>query len=639
MKNFAKKIMAYGVITGLLFEAFPVWALSKDESIYAKLDSEGQVSQVIVSEHLEGTENGKTNDKTKLENIQNVNGDEKYTLNDGKLIWESNGNDIYYQGTTKEELPITLNIKYYLNGEESTIPKMLGKKGTVKIVLKYANNDKHIVNVNGKSETLYTPFVVATTTIIPNTTNKNIKVTNGKVVTNGTSSVVVTLSTPGLYESLNIDKLQGMDTAEITYDTDSFELSSIYSVATPKLVEKSDLDSLNNIDKIYDSINTLVSSSNKIKNGSGQLVDGANKLKDGVNKLVDGINKAYNGSSTITNGVQSSINNLQNDNSPALDNDTLAYIKSQAVNGAKQTINSTFTDQYKTNIANQAWSSVKENMNPNDENVISIVTDAVTSNVTDAVTNAVNEAVVSYLTETGQLSDYSTCEASGRQDPSCLNVDYKALSYIKDAATKAATNAAKGAASTTASKVSSYVAENVSKQVSVNIAQQTATTVAEQTAGNVSTSVATQVAENAKKTATEKTVNSLETLLQGLKELTGGLNEINSKMGVLKNGTQDLQNGISALDSGISQFNSQGINKISNLVNGDVKSLEGKIKALGKLSEDYGTFDDKDGNTEGATKIIMVVDAVKANTKTVIKNDKISEEKESLWDKIKGLFK
>ena len=91
MKNFAKKIMAYGVITGLLFEAFPVWALSKDESIYAKLDSEGQVSQVIVSEHLEGTENGKTNDKTKLENIQNVNGDEKYTLNDGKLIWESNG--------------------------------------------------------------------------------------------------------------------------------------------------------------------------------------------------------------------------------------------------------------------------------------------------------------------------------------------------------------------------------------------------------------------------------------------------------------------------------------------------------------------------------------------------------------------
>ena len=44
-------------------------------------------------------------DKTKLDNIQNVGGNEKYTLDNGKLAWESNGKDIYYQGSTKEELP------------------------------------------------------------------------------------------------------------------------------------------------------------------------------------------------------------------------------------------------------------------------------------------------------------------------------------------------------------------------------------------------------------------------------------------------------------------------------------------------------------------------------------------------------
>lgn len=635
MKKFVKRIMGLGVITGLMLETFPVWALTKDESIYAKLENNGQVSKVIVSEHLQGTGDKETIDRTKLENIKNINGDEKYTLNDGKLVWESNGKDIYYQGQTREELPITLKITYYFNGEEKEIKDMLGKKGNVRMVLKYTNNDKHEEYINGKYTTLYTPFVVATTTILSNTNNSNIKVKNGKVVGNGTSSVVVLLSTPGLYESLKIDKLKGMDEAEISFDTESFELSSIYSVSTPKLVDKSDLDIFNNIDGLYSSIDTLVSSSNKLRNGSNQLLDGANKLKEGVSKLKDGINTAYNGSKQITDGVSGSLNQLQNDNSPALNDEKLAYIKNQAINGAKQVVSSTFTDQYKLGLANQTWEQVKNELNPNDENVVNMVTTTVTNSVTEAVKKSVSDAVTNYLTETNQLNDYATCEANNRQDPSCLNVDYKALQYIEKAATEAATNAAKNASSTTAKEVSSYVAENVSKKVSVSIAEQTANTVAENTAGNVSTSVATQVAEQAKETAKNEMTESLQILLNNLNTLTNGLNEINSRMIDLDTGTSTLKDGISALDSGINQFNSQGISKISDLVNGDVKTLEGKLKALGKLSANYGTFDNKENGTEGATKIIMVVDEIKSQKTNITIFDKIQKNQESLWDSIK----
>lgn len=655
MKKFIKNVACLGVITGLVLESFPVWAIQKDESIYAKLENNGQVNKVIVTEHLQGTDVEKTIDKTRLTDIQNINGEEKYTNTDGKLVWESNGKDIYYQGQTKEELPISLNIKYYLDGEEKPIKDMLGKKGNVKIVLKYTNNDKHNEYINGKYETIYTPFVVATTTILSNTTNKNINVTNGKVVGNGTSSIVVMLSTPGLYESLGIEKLKGMDEAIITYDTDSFSLSSIYSVSTPKLVDSSDLNIFNDIDGLYSSINTLVSSSNKIKSGSKQLLEGAEALKAGVNKLHDGINKAYNGSKEITNGVSYSIDSLRKDNSKAIDNNTLSYIQKEAVNGAKNGVSQTFSDEYKQNIANNTWSQVQENLNPNDENVVQIVTDSVTNSVTDSVPSAVenavkssvNKAVQDYLTETNQLSDYSSCEASKRTDASCLNVDYKALEYIKNTATlaatlaakEAATNASKNAASTTASKVAGYVAENVSKQVSVQVSEQTAYTVAENTASSISESVAKQVAENAKETAKKQTTESLSTLLNGLNELTNGLNEINTKMYELDQGTSTLKDGIFSLDSGIGEFNSKGINKISSLVNGDVKSLEGKLKALGKLSASYGTFDDKENGTEGATKIIMVVDEVKAPITNITTTNKISKDEDSLWDRIKGLFK
>ena len=103
----------------------------------------------------------------------------------------------------------------------------------------------------------------------------------------------------------------------------------------------------------------------------------------------------------------------------------------------------------------------------------------------------------------------------------------------------------------------------------------------------------------------------------------------------LDTGTSTLKDGIAALDNGIYQFNSQGISKISNLVNGDVRTLEEKIKVLGKLSINYGTFDDSETGTEGATKIIMVVDEISSNKTNINTVDKNISDTQSLWDKIK----
>lgn len=611
------KLMSLGVIAGLLLESFPVWALSKDETIYAKLDNNGQIEKVIVTEHLEGTNEGKTEDKTTLQNIMNISGNEKFTIENGKIIWESNGKDIYYQGTTQEELPISLNITYYLNGKESTIKDMLGKKGKVTIKLKYTNNDKHIVKVNGKNETLYTPFVVASTTILSNQNNKNITVTNGKVVTNGTTSVIVMVSTPGLYESIGIDKLKGMDTAEITYDTNSFSLSSIYSVATPKLIESSDLDIFDNIDKIYSSINTLSSSSSKLKNGSNELLTGANKLTDGVSKLVTGVNKLYGGSKLIKSSLEQAIEELQNDNSPAIDENTLLYIKKQAITNsknqavekAKEEVNKMFTEDYKNAIGNQAVNALKSNSTYQDlqNKKTMLENNGITSNIVNVCTS---ETIPSEYQET------------------CLN--YK--DYIKEYTTI-------NQMITLMEETARQTAIETSYQTAISTSTNVAGSVSEQVAGEVSTSVAKQVATSAKEKAKETTITSLNTLLEALNELTNGLNELNTKVSELDLGTKQLKDGISSLDSGLSLFNSQGINKISSLVNNDVKTLEGKIKALGKLSIDYKTFDDIEGNANGSSKIIMIVDGIESPQGLTMKNDKMQQNVESLWDKIKELFK
>lgn len=670
MKKFIKKVMCLGAVAGLLLESFPVWALVKDETIYARLENNGQVNKIIVSEHLQGTGENETTDKSRLDNITNVNGDEKFTNENGKIVWESNGKDIYYQGETKEQLPISLKITYYLNGVESTVKEMIGKKGTVKIVFKYTNNDKHEEMINGKYSVLYTPFVVATTTILPNDTNSNIKVKNGKVIANGTKSIVVLLSTPGLYESLGIDKLKGMDEAEISFETDSFELSSIYSVSTPKLIDKSDLDIFNNIDGIYNSINTLVDSSNKLKNGSGQILNGAEKLKDGVNKLKDGINSAYNGSKQITDIVSYSIDALNKDNTPSISDEKLAVIRSQAESLAKQGVEAKFSKaETKNGIEAQAEQTVIDSF---DADKVTEIEDEATTTINEIFTNAykdgigkqavqtlnadndyqtlktnVNALITGYESNATFMALYNACEA----DPTLADCQtnqasigsYKVLKVLittiegttYSTAVNTAYQTALKTAKDTATSTALETAKETAKETAFKTAYQTAKDTATQTAGDTGERIAQIVADEAKKTAKETTVESLTTLLNALNQLTNGLDTINNSMADLDTGTSSLKDGIAALDNGIYQFNSQGIGKISDLVNGDVKTLEAKLKALGKLSLNYGTFDDLENGTEGVTKIIMVVDEINVKQANINSVDKTVENTNSLWERIK----
>lgn len=285
MKKIIKKILAYTLIFCELFQVAGVYALTKDESVYVKLNEKGEVQNTSVTEHLFDYKGNTVNDKTLLNNIKNINGNEKFSQNGNDLIWESQGNDIYYQGSYDKDLPVSLNVKYYLDGEEKNVNEMLGKKGNIKIVLTYKNNSYKNMNINGRSEKIYVPYAIVTTTILNNTDNKNIKVTNGKVVDNGVGTVVMAVSSPGLYESLKLDDLKNINKVEITYDTDSFELNSIYSVATTSLFDDNSLDMFGEVNNLYKSISLLQSNMDTIVEASKKLSDGSKEMDDGITEL------------------------------------------------------------------------------------------------------------------------------------------------------------------------------------------------------------------------------------------------------------------------------------------------------------------------------------------------------------------
>ena len=124
----------------------------KTETVYVNANADGSVDKITVSDWLKNHSSSDTlEDFSNLENIKNVKGDETFTQNaDGSIVWDSKGNDIYYQGESNEELPVTMKVTYYLDGQQMDPKDMAGKSGEVKIRFDYYNNSNETVKVKGK---------------------------------------------------------------------------------------------------------------------------------------------------------------------------------------------------------------------------------------------------------------------------------------------------------------------------------------------------------------------------------------------------------------------------------------------------------------------------------------------------------
>ncbi len=96
-------------------------------------------------------------------------------------------------------------------------------------------------------------------------------------------------------------------------------------------------------------------------------------------------------------------------------------------------------------------------------------------------------------------------------------------------------------------------------------------------------------------------------------------------MEALKNGTQALADQVPTLISGVNQlaeggttlnegmikFDEEGIQKLADTYNGDVKGLMEKVAAVMKAGSNYQTFSDKTDDTVGEVKFIIRTEGVK----------------------------
>lgn len=275
MNKIARSAACLSLAGAMALAPCNVFAAAKDETVYAKLQADGTTNYISVVERLVNDENEENlDDLSQLAGIENLNGFEGFVLNGEKMTWEAKGKDIYYSGTATQELPVKLEVSYKLDGTDMTADEMLGKSGKVEIRLKFTNLSK-VGN-------LYTPFVAAVATTLPEDSVSEVEVTNGKATGNGRTVALAAVAAPGLYESLGLAELKGLDEVVLSYRTESFELRDIYTVVTPKLLDRDDLKTFEQLDELY-------ASTAQLSESSKQLVVGTRSLRDGIAELKAGI--------------------------------------------------------------------------------------------------------------------------------------------------------------------------------------------------------------------------------------------------------------------------------------------------------------------------------------------------------------
>lgn len=277
----------------------------KTETVYSVLNSDGSISDTIVSSWLHD-EDGINNIKETLNltDVKNIKSNEKPSKDGNTYTWNAKGNDVYYEGTGTKQLPVSVKLRYELDGQEMSAKDMEGKSGHLKLTISFTNNYSEVKNINGKSIVIHPSYLAGGMLNMSTGNFTNVKCESGKIVNDGTNEMLAFANIPGLNETLKsagLDKVNNQlgisDDVTVEADVNNFDLGSIMVGMTNEIDLASELGEIGSVSELTDGIDQLIEADDQLIDGSKQLYDGTTQLKEGIAPL----SSAYPQIETLTN--------------------------------------------------------------------------------------------------------------------------------------------------------------------------------------------------------------------------------------------------------------------------------------------------------------------------------------------------
>lgn len=621
--------------------------ISKDESVFVNADESGATTKITVSNWLKNAGiQGTLQDETELKDIQNVKGEETFTQEGDIVKWNAGSEDIYYQGTTDKELPVGVEIQYELDGKEISAKDLLGKSGKLTMKVTYRNHSKTTQTIEGEEQEMYTPFVMATGVILPDDKFTNVEVEHGKMINEGSNSIVVGFGMPGMAESLDLegedaDKIP--DGFTITAEVTDFSIGNTFTFASASMLSDLELDDIDDLDdleenlkKLVDSSDDLVQGSQKLSEKMGELEDKFEDYQDGEKELNKGIKKLAKGGETLQKGVKKYTDGV----------DSLAKGTQSYVNGAKQV---TEGNQKLYEAVKNMPSSYKEFSDG-----IQAYTKGVDTLAEPTTANQLTSGADAVIGGIGTLNENLGTLESSYDNYKLIADGLKAqAAQIEDSTQKAtilayvqkleelyqgqkasvgalvtATNA-ESQLKTGASQVSAGIKKVLSgaQEISQN---SSALRSADQ---KMTSSIGTLTANVKKLSEGSKTLSSNDRkllagakkilkasksvksgskeLIQGAGKLKKGSSQLHTATGKVADGITKLQKGADDLYEGMNRFDREGIQKLNQVYEEDMKTMKNRLEKLVHMSKDYTNFSGISEGMDGNVKFVIETAEVK----------------------------
>ena len=615
----------------------------KDETVYVIADASGSPQKVIVSDWLKNEQKDKS--------IAEVS--DGYTIDsDNSYSWDAQSGDL----TEASQLPVNVKLTYMLDGKTVSAEEIAGKSGKATIRFDYTNNRRQTVSIDGRDTDIYVPFTVITGAVLDDSVFSNIEVSNGKVVNDGTRSIVIGFALPGMQESLNMnrDTLEFPESIEITADVKNFSLTTTLTMVTNDLFNEAveDVDQ-KKAEKGSDvSVDALSSGISKLVDGSSALYDGTSQLLEKSGLLISGINQLAAGSDQVSGGVNTVRQTLQllcSKNSdlqggaakvfdtllattqqqiqaagmdcPALTKDNYAQVLGAIYSGLSEESVRAAAEQARPDVTAQVESAVREKVAAQVEENSAAIEQQVTAGVEQQVRGEVLEGVLGSMgltAEEYQAADEATkaqidgsVDAMTSQQMQSQEVQNAIAGTVESQ--KQQLIESNMASDEIQAQIKSIVDSEINKALSQNLPR------AKDGQKSISAALEQLNAYNEFYQGIIQYTNGVKALYDGTaqlqsgaQQLSDGLHQVKDNSGALTEGVTALNEGAMQLSDGMKQLRDGSLGKLMNMANGDLSGMNARFKALRDVSEAYRSYTGLPEGESGKVKFIYRTDSIES---------------------------
>ncbi len=285
----------------------------KNEQIYAKADAYGNIESIEVEVTLKSDDQETIEDVSDLKQIRNTGEDEKFTYEEGKLVFENKGSDIHYKGIGEKELPISVTITYFLDGREIRAEDLKGKSGRLEMRFDYLNNT--LREENGMR--MIDPFMAMSILVLNEDVFSDVEIENGKLIQFGDVKAALIYCFPQIQNTLKLadykltKDIDLKDYGIIKANVRDFSLDYTTTILSNGIFKQIEDEDLKDVDSLIADSTDFDKDAKELTENTAKLYDATLTLSDGIKKYTDGVStinsylgEAIKGSKQLNEGIE-----------------------------------------------------------------------------------------------------------------------------------------------------------------------------------------------------------------------------------------------------------------------------------------------------------------------------------------------